>query len=137
MLLVKTKIGPSKIHNIGLFADEFIPKGTIIWKFAPDFDLKFTEDEIKALPEITQYTIRWYRYICTHCGLSILCSDDARFYNCSENPNTTGIELDGTEGEGGDITVRDIQVGEELTYNCKGPKEGDADWLWKLSDKKQ
>lgn len=27
MLLVKTKIGPSAIHGIGLFADQFIQKG--------------------------------------------------------------------------------------------------------------
>jgi hypothetical protein len=30
MLYVKTKIGPSEIEGIGLFADEFIPKDTII-----------------------------------------------------------------------------------------------------------
>lgn len=28
MLLIKTKIGPSKIHGIGLFSDQSIPKGT-------------------------------------------------------------------------------------------------------------
>ena len=43
MLYVKTKIGQSKIHGMGLFADQFIKKGTIIWKFTPGFDLKFTK----------------------------------------------------------------------------------------------
>jgi hypothetical protein len=32
MLLVKTKLGQSKIHGIGLFADELIPMGRIIFK---------------------------------------------------------------------------------------------------------
>ncbi|MBU1632269.1 MAG: hypothetical protein ABH824_07450 [Nanoarchaeota archaeon] len=30
MLFIKTKVLPSKIQGLGLFADEFIPKGTII-----------------------------------------------------------------------------------------------------------
>ena len=33
MLLVKTKIKSSEIAGIGLFADEFIPKGTCTWRF--------------------------------------------------------------------------------------------------------
>jgi len=33
MFLVKTYLDKSKIRGIGLFADEFIPKGTLIWKF--------------------------------------------------------------------------------------------------------
>lgn len=133
MLLVKTKIGPSKIHGLGVFADEFIPKGTITWKFVPGFDLKFSDEELKNFPEVTQKTIRWYRYVSLNSGCSILCSDDARFCNCSEDPNTEGIDLDGTDGEGADIAIRDIHIGEEITYNCKDPKEGDADWQWKLS----
>ena len=47
MLYVKTKIRLSKVHGIGLFADENIPKGTVIWRFTPGFDLKFTDDQIK------------------------------------------------------------------------------------------
>lgn len=133
MLLVKTKLGSSKIHGIGVFADEFILRGTIMWKFVPGFDLKFTDAELARFPEVVQQTIRWYRYLSLHSGCSILCSDDARFYNCSDDPNTGGAELDETDGEGADIALRDIQVGEEILYNCKDPKEGDADWQWKLS----
>ena len=44
MLLVKTKIGPSKIAGIGLFADEFIAKGTPVWKFEPGFDLEIPRE---------------------------------------------------------------------------------------------
>ncbi len=54
MLLVKTKLGLSKIHGIGLFADENIKKGTIIWKFTPDFDLKFTKAQIEKFPKQLQ-----------------------------------------------------------------------------------
>ena len=39
MLLVKTKLNISPIHGIGLFAVEFIPAKTIVWKFHPAIDL--------------------------------------------------------------------------------------------------
>ena len=38
-MTVKTIIKESDIHGIGLFADEFIPKGTKIWEFTPNFDI--------------------------------------------------------------------------------------------------
>ncbi len=43
MLLVKTHLGKSKINGIGLFADEFISKGKVIWKFTPGFDFVLTK----------------------------------------------------------------------------------------------
>lgn len=39
MLLIKTKLDLSKIHGVGLFADEFIAKGTKIWEYRPNFGL--------------------------------------------------------------------------------------------------
>ena len=33
MLLVKTRLAPSPIAGIGLFADEDIKKGTVTWRF--------------------------------------------------------------------------------------------------------
>jgi SET domain-containing protein len=52
MVLVKTKVKESPIHGLGLFADQFIPKGTEIWRFTPGFDQKFTREQILASPEI-------------------------------------------------------------------------------------
>ncbi len=49
MLLVKTKIGQSKIHGIGIFAEQFIPKGTVIWKFMSGFDLKVSKEQLEKL----------------------------------------------------------------------------------------
>jgi len=60
MLLVKTKLGPSKIHGIGLFVDEFIPKGTIVWKFVPGFDLKFTKEEVEKFPGLAKDFVHFY-----------------------------------------------------------------------------
>ena len=49
MLTVLASAKPSPIHGVGLFADEFIPKGTIMWRFDPTFDIFFPKDEAKRL----------------------------------------------------------------------------------------
>lgn len=123
MLLVKTRIGRSSIHGIGLFADEFIPKGTPTWSFNPDFDRAFTEEEFARLPQSARDLILLHAFKSAHTGRYILCTDDARFANHSDNQNCLANEDDWVDGERGDIAVRDIQVGEEMTnrytdYDC-------------------
>ncbi len=113
MLLVKTKLDKSGIHGIGLFADEFIPKNTIIWKFNRLIDLRCSEADIEKLPDASREQIQKYSYREKHTGLYVLCGDDARFFNHTETPNCIDFYSD----EDQDITValRDIFAGEELT----------------------
>jgi uncharacterized protein len=118
MLLVDARAGISKIHGIGLIAHEFIPQGICLWVFRPDFDLVFTEEQLQALPPAPQRQVRQYCYYHPAKQRYILCSDDARFTNHSDDPNMS---------DGGDINyaVRDIQVGEELTWNYRPWIDGD------------
>lgn len=120
MLLVKTKIGPSKIHGIGLFADQFIPKGMPVWKFRKGFDLKYTESELNQLspPARNQFLHYCYSYKDESGHYYVVCADDYRFLNHSTNPNLTNVETPGEE-EGIDIAIKDIQVGEELLCDCR------------------
>lgn len=113
MLLVKTKLDLSNIHGIGLFAAEFIPKDTIIWKFNRLIDLRCAEADIAKLPAASREQIQKYSYREKHTGLYVLCGDDARFFNHSEHPNC----FDFYAGEEQDVTIalRDIAAGEELT----------------------
>ena len=86
MLLVKTKIGPSKIHGIGLFADQDIPKGTAVWEFTLGFDLIVPETEIDKLPEnIRVYTLH-HSYKNKETKNYIVCFDNARFINHATPP---------------------------------------------------
>ncbi len=112
MLLVKTYIDKSPIHGIGLFAGEFIPKGTIIWKLEKDFDVIITNEVFNKLPKLTQDYIMFYSYYDETINSHVLCSDHARFFNKAEEPNCVGD--DGTL-YGNTMAVRDIQIGEELT----------------------
>lgn len=113
MLMVKTKIAPSKISGIGLFADQLIPKGTIVWQFNKDFDLLFSEEEINNLSEPAKEQFINYAYLDKKYSKYLLCSDDARFFNHSESYNCDERVDDIT------TAVRDIEKGEELTVNYK------------------
>ena len=115
MLLVKTKIGPSNIEGIGCFADEFISKGTKVWQFQEGFDSKIPKEEVEKLSESGKYQFLKYAYL-TDAGIYVLCFDDARFFNHSDNPNV--VELDDGD-QGINIAARDIQKGEEILCDYK------------------
>jgi len=129
MLLVKTKIGQSKISGIGLFADQFIKKGTAIWKFQTGFDLRVGKDELGNLSESAKEQFLKYAYLNPDTQKYILCFDDARFFNHSDEPNSIDVDSPGDE-EGLDVADRDIEKGEELTCNYK---DFDADFDYKMS----
>lgn len=129
MLMIKTKIEASKINGIGLFANQFIPKGTTIWKFQPGFDIKIDKNELAKLPEITKEFFIKYAYLNSDTNKYILCFDDARFFNHSDNPNCID-ESPEEENEGITFAARDIQQGEELTSNYR---KYDADFDYKMS----
>lgn len=116
MLMVKTKLGPSHIHGIGLFADQFIPKGTTTWRFVPGFDLRVDPDDLLRLSEPARKLFWQYAYVDKRNNHYILCFDDERFINHSEDPNIIQKRV-GREIEGREIAARDIEQGEELTVN--------------------
>ncbi len=113
MLLVKTSLEISSIHGIGLFADELIREGTILWKFHPNIDIRLTAEQISQLCKPSREQTRKYTYRERHTGLYVLCGDDARFFNHSVEPNC--IDVFNNEEEDLTIARRDIQAGEELT----------------------
>jgi uncharacterized protein len=112
MLLVKTKIEKSKISGFGLFADQFIPKGTIIWRFNPMVDKKIHKSIIEVECErsvifknhVDTYYWRKGEYYYS-------ANDDGKMINHSFNPNTDDPDPETT------IANTDIQIGEEITSN--------------------
>ncbi|MEI6789744.1 MAG: SET domain-containing protein-lysine N-methyltransferase [Myxococcaceae bacterium] len=118
MLLVKTKIGPSRINGIGLFADQFIPQGLLTWKLTHGLDLKYPPQDLERLHEIARLTFLKHAYLSTRTGLYVLCSDDARFFNHSYEPNIGDTDCKDSD-EGADLALRDIVPGEELTCDYR------------------
>lgn len=121
MLLVKTKIDVSKIHGIGIFADQLIPKGTRIWEYREGVDSRIDENFLQTLPEPAKKQMLNYAYKNPRTGLYVLCGDDARFFNHSDTPNTDDLDFDKgvVQGEGITVANRDIQPGEEIVSNYR------------------
>jgi SET domain-containing protein len=132
MLMVKTRLAPSPIAGIGLFAAQDIKKGTVTWRFMAAYDRLLTESDIGHLPEPARSNILDHAYLDAATGLFVLCADNARFMNHADDPNTAGIHAPGAI-EGYDIATRDIAAGEELTCDYRtfdahvGVKLGTAD----------
>jgi SET domain-containing protein len=111
MLKVKTRLQQTKNRGIGLFADQFIPIGTIIWQYDSriDFYIPITNDF-----NYSQIEKDFFEKYCPHQnGNYLVCVDNARFMNHSDSPNTIDIKGDKT------IARFDIQKGEEIVCNYK------------------
>ena len=120
MIFVKTKVEPSPIHGLGLFADECIPKGTKIWELTEGIDKTYSKEEAEALaePERSEILSLHYSYISKYIGKYILCGDDNRFMNHSDMPNTAPA-LRGVGQEPDYVAARDIAEGEEITCDYR------------------
>ena len=117
MLRVKTRLGLSRVDGVGLFADQFIAKGTVTWKYDPNFDVKWTEKQAKRLPQWTKDQFSKYSYFDFDQNCYILCIDDQRFINHSIDPNILSTPS-------ADVAGRDIQPGEELFCNYEHYEKG-------------
>ena len=124
MLLVKTYLDSSPIHGIGIFADQFIPKGTKVWEITQGFDQIFDESSFARLNDIQLKTIFTYGYREAKLNKIILCCDNARYFNFSSTSNTASMFDD----DHSSYALCDILQGEELTY----PVDEDLDAKNKL-----
>ena len=121
MLLVNARVGISDIHGFGLIAQEFIPKGTCIWRFRAGFDVMIAETELLSLSAPVQQQVRHYAFFDNARSVYVLSGDDGRFTNHSDEPNTQ------EEGGYDSYAIRDIRAGEEITWSYRG--WGKHDWL--------
>jgi SET domain-containing protein len=86
MLLVKTYLDKSPIHGLGVFAGEFIRKGTKIWRFVEGFDRVYSLKAFAKLPKPARDFITFHGYQVD--GEIILTIDNDCHMNHSEDPNT-------------------------------------------------
>jgi len=107
MLLIKTFIDKSKIHGIGLFANEFIQKGKIIAKINK-LDIKVPLVKVKE-----DYVELFNFYSSLWGGVYQTYFDDMKFMNHSESNNCLDIE------NGMTIAIKDINKGDELTCDYR------------------
>jgi len=110
VLLINASVGRSRIHGKGLIAHELIPEGTLVWVLKRGFDVELTKDQFDELAPSAREQVARYIYTDVASGKYVLCSDDAKYMNHSDTPNTR------TEGHQ-TIAASDIQPGQEITCN--------------------
>ena len=113
MIIVQTYLDKSQIHGLGIYAKDFIAKGTKIWEYNPKFDITFTQAEFDALPPAVQQEIEIHLYQPEPDGLLYYESTMGKYMNHSRDPNVDFTEV------GVGWTTRDIQPGEELTCDYR------------------
>jgi uncharacterized protein len=91
----------------GVFATEFIPKGTITY-VEDDLEVRIPEPQFLSYTEPIRAVLDKYSYI-DQDGVRIMSWDFAKYvnHNCSFNSISTGY--------GFEIAIRDIHPGEEIT----------------------
>jgi uncharacterized protein len=88
MLLIPARNKPSAIHGRGLFAERDIAAGETIWAFDPMFDVVIDQRTLARFPEHTQAYVRRYATYSGSTHSFQLSSDDDRYTNHSDTPNT-------------------------------------------------
>ncbi len=114
MFIVQTSLRVSPIHGIGVFTEEPIQKGQVVWQFDRRVDIVIPVDQMKDFPQAVQDYLKRLAYVEGQNGhrVMILCADNAKFVNHSDDPNLVDTP-DGAR----ELAARDIVMGEELTCN--------------------
>lgn len=129
MLMVRTELRSSGIHGIGVFLTEPVRAGQLIWRFDSRIDRVFSDAELAELPDILQGFLRTYSTLDAERRLWVLCGDNGRHFNHSDNPNTVSLGI----AFGDDIAAADLPVGTELTSDyraiCDAIRLGGMDFI--------
>jgi SET domain-containing protein len=117
MLLIKTTVKESKIPNagVGVFLAEPVKKGQIIWRFEPTVDIIISAEKMSNLhPDIQRFHKKYsYRTVINNQECYVFCSDNGRFMNHSETPNTDD------NGNETCMALMDLPEGEEITCDYR------------------
>lgn len=116
-------IAPSDLGGRGVFTSQFIEKGNMI-EIAPV--LVIPKEQVKAIHKtvLHDYYFRWGKEM-DACAIAL---GFGSLYNHSFDPNLT-FEMDFRNATIDFYAFKDIEAGEELTFNYNGNEE-DKTPLW-------
>lgn len=120
MMFVRTYVAPSEIEGLGLFATEFIRRGTPMQMDNPIFDIVLTPAQVNALIPIAQDHVAKYAWTDDR-GLKHIGVDNDRFVNHSDDPNMGVLNGDAESISEICIALRDIEADEEITEIYRWP----------------
>lgn len=114
MIHVKYKLDKSNKHGIGLFADEDLKAGQLIYTASSLLDLNITQEQFDTLSEREKEEFRWWGFFDEHAQRWHVDFDVSKFINHSREGTVT---QDKDHDDAYLITTRDVKKGEELTQN--------------------
>jgi len=114
MIHIKYKLDKSGHHGIGLFTDEDLSVGQLIYTASPLLDVNLTQGQFDTLGGGEKEEIKWWGYFNESTKRWHVDFDVSKFINHSPKGNLT---QDKNHEEAYLITLRDIKRGEELTQN--------------------
>lgn len=115
MMMVETELRPSPIQGIGVFLLEDVAQGQLIWRYDSRVDRAYSEAELASLPPSTGAFLRKYSTWHEATGLWVLCGDNGRHFNHSDQPNTISCGI----AFGDDVAAHDLAAGAELTSDYR------------------
>ncbi len=114
MLHIKYKLKESSLHGIGLFTQEKIAKGRVVYTASPLLDLNITNDQFSSLQENERQEVQYYGFWDEPNNVWHVDFDVSRFINHSFQPT---VIQDSNHNDAYLVATRDIESGEELTQN--------------------
>ena len=114
MIHISYKLKASDLHGVGLFADEDIKKGQLIYTASPLLDLNITQEQFDSLEQKEKDEVLWWGFFDQPSKMWHVDFDVSKFINHSSDATIT---QDDNHDEAYLIATRDIQTGEELTQN--------------------
>ena len=110
----------SEIDGMGVFADEHIERGTVVWKFEPTHDCVLTAKEYTALSKEERETLSRVAYLSSTTGNYVFPpeGDPANYTNHNGEKSNLTVYFDlHISLEPYFVANRDIKMGEEITNN--------------------
>lgn len=114
MIHISYKLKTSNLHGIGLFADQDIAKGQVIYTASPLLDLNITQEQFDSLDRREQDEIIWWGFFDRPSQMWHVDFDVSKFINHAYDATVT---QDPAHDEAYLVAKRDIKAGEELTQN--------------------
>lgn len=114
MIHIKYALKPSEKHGVGLFADQNIAKGALIYTASPILDVNISQEQFNSLHESEKSEVRYWGFWDEANNVWHVDFDVSKFVNHSTEPTVT---QDKSHNDAYLIAARDITSGEELTQN--------------------
>jgi uncharacterized protein len=114
MIHIKYKLDKSDKHGIGLFADEDLKEGQLVYTASPLLDVNLTQEQFDSLSGREKKEFQWWGYFDERSQRWHVDFDVSKFINHSIDGTVT---LDKLHDETYLVASRDVKRGEEITQN--------------------